>query len=120
MPAMVARARSRRTASARAVSSAGARRKVKSVAARKTASPLRYSLSGMRIGGISCAHRYSFRRPMNTRHFLLALAALTASVLHAQSPGDPFGGNLFPPDFIMGNADAINFTEEQRQALRET
>ena len=57
---------------------------------------------------------------MNTRPLLIAIAALTTSLLHAQSPVDPIGGNLFPPDFIMANADAINFTVEQRQALRDT
>ena len=57
---------------------------------------------------------------MNPRPLLIAIAALTASLLHAQSPVDPIGGNLFPPDFIMANADAINFTDEQRRALRDT
>ncbi len=57
---------------------------------------------------------------MNPRPLLLALAAFTASLLHAQSPGDPFGGNLFPPDFIVGNADAIHLTDAQRQTLRDT
>jgi Spy/CpxP family protein refolding chaperone len=57
---------------------------------------------------------------MNTRPLLIAIAALTTSLLHAQSPVDPIGGNLFPPEFIMANADAINFTDEQRQALRDT
>lgn len=57
---------------------------------------------------------------MNPRTLLLAIATLTTSLLHAQSPGDPIGGNLFPPDFIMANAEAINFTDEQRQALRDT
>jgi Spy/CpxP family protein refolding chaperone len=57
---------------------------------------------------------------MNTRPLLIAIAALTTSLLHAQSRVDPIGGNLFPPDFIMANADTINFTDEQRQALRDT
>lgn len=57
---------------------------------------------------------------MNTRPLLIAIAALTTSLLHAQSPIDPIGGNLFPPDFIMANADAINLTDQQRQALRDT
>lgn len=57
---------------------------------------------------------------MNPRPLLIALAALTTSLLHAQSPADPIGGNLFPPDFIMAAADAINLTGEQRQALRDT
>ena len=60
---------------------------------------------------------------MNTRHLLIALAVLAAlatSLLHAQSPLDPIGRNLFPPDFILANADAIHFTDEQRQALRDT
>ena len=57
---------------------------------------------------------------MNIRPLLIVLAALTTSLLRAQSPVDPIGGNLFPPDFIMANADAINLTVEQRQALRDT
>jgi Spy/CpxP family protein refolding chaperone len=57
---------------------------------------------------------------MNTRPLLIVLAALATSLLHAQSPVDPIGGNLFPPDFIMANANAINFTDEQRQTLRDT
>jgi Spy/CpxP family protein refolding chaperone len=56
---------------------------------------------------------------MNPRHLLLAIATFTASVLHAQSPLDPIGANLFPPDFIMANAETISFTDEQRQGLRE-
>ena len=56
---------------------------------------------------------------MNPRPMIIALLALTASLLHAQSPGDPIGRHLFPPELIMNNADAINFTEEQRQELRE-
>ena len=57
---------------------------------------------------------------MNPRPLLIAIAALTASLPHAQSPVDPIGGSLFPPDFIMANAEAINFTDEQRRALRDT
>ena len=57
---------------------------------------------------------------MNPRPFLVALAALTSALLHAQAPSDPIGANLFPPDFIMANADAIHFTDEQRQAFRDT
>ena len=57
---------------------------------------------------------------MNPRPLLIALAALTASLLHAQSPADPIGANLFPPEFIMASADAIHLTGEQRQALRDT
>ena len=57
---------------------------------------------------------------MKTHRLLLALTLLAAPLLHAQSPRDPIGGNLFPPDFIMANADAINFTDEQRQALHDT
>ena len=57
---------------------------------------------------------------MNPRHLLITLAALIAPLLHAQSPGDPIGANLFPPDFILANADAIHFTDEQRQAFRDT
>ena len=57
---------------------------------------------------------------MNPRHLLLALAAFTASLLHAQAPADPIAANLFPPDFIMANADAIHFADEQRQAFRDT
>ena len=56
---------------------------------------------------------------MNPRPFLLALAALTASLLHAQGPADPIGANLFPPDFILASADAIHLTDAQRQAFRE-
>ncbi|MEA3210903.1 MAG: hypothetical protein QOE70_3960 [Chthoniobacter sp.] len=57
---------------------------------------------------------------MNPRPLLIAIAALTAAVLHAQSPVDPIGRNLFPPDLIMANADAIHLTDGQRQALRDT
>jgi Spy/CpxP family protein refolding chaperone len=56
---------------------------------------------------------------MNIR-LLVIVTVLTTSWLYAQSPVDPIGGNLFPPEFIMANADAINFTDEQRQALRDT
>ena len=57
---------------------------------------------------------------MNPRPLLIALAALIAPLLHAQAPADPIGANLFPPDFIMANADAIHLTDAQRQALRDT
>lgn len=57
---------------------------------------------------------------MNPRPLLLAIVALTASLLRAQSPADVIGGNLFPPDFIMANAEAINLTDEQKQALHDT
>lgn len=56
---------------------------------------------------------------MKTPRIIIALTLLAAPLLHAQAPHDPIGGNLFPPDFIMGNADAIHFTDEQRQALRD-
>lgn len=56
---------------------------------------------------------------MKPRLLLLAIVALTAPFLHAQTPADPIGGNLFPPDFIMANAAAIHFTDEQRQALHD-
>ena len=49
---------------------------------------------------------------------LSAVVALSASSLQAQAPQDPIGGHLFPPDFIMANAEAIQFTDEQRQALQ--
>jgi Spy/CpxP family protein refolding chaperone len=49
---------------------------------------------------------------------LTTVAVLTAALLHAQAPQDPIGGNLFPPDFILANAEAIHFTDEQRQALQ--
>lgn len=50
---------------------------------------------------------------------LSAVVALTATLLQAQAPPDPIGGNLFPPDLIMANADAIHFTDEQRQAMQD-
>ena len=56
---------------------------------------------------------------MNPRRLLLVIAALTAPFLHAQAPADPIGANFPPPDFIIANADAIHFTDEQRQALRD-
>jgi Spy/CpxP family protein refolding chaperone len=49
----------------------------------------------------------------------LLLLFLTTSLLHAQAPRDPIGDNLFPPEFILTNADAIHLTDEQRQAVRE-
>lgn len=57
---------------------------------------------------------------MNTHPLLIAIAAFIPSLLRAQSPADPIGANLFPPDFIMANADVINLTAEQRLALRDT
>ena len=57
---------------------------------------------------------------MKTRHLIIALAAFATATLRAQTPHDPLGGNLFPPDFIMANAEAIHFTDEQQQALRDT
>ena len=57
---------------------------------------------------------------MNPRPLLIAIVALAASLLRAQSPTDAIGGNLFPPDFIMANAEAINLTDEQKQALHDT
>ena len=56
---------------------------------------------------------------MKTHLILLAISALAAPLLRAQAPQDPIGGNLFPPDLIMANADAIHFTGEQHQALQE-
>ena len=56
---------------------------------------------------------------MKTRHLILALATFATASLRAQTPHDPIGGNLFPPDFIMANAEAIHFTDEQQQALRD-
>jgi len=32
-------------------------------------------------------------------------------------PGDPLMGNLFPPELIMQNQDAINLSEEQRNYI---
>ena len=57
---------------------------------------------------------------MTTPRLLIALLVLAAPLLRAQSPNDPIGGKLFPPDFIMANADAIGLTGEQRQALHDT
>ena len=57
---------------------------------------------------------------MKPRQLLIAIAALITPLLHARSQGDLIGANLFPPDFIMANAEAINFTEDQRQSLRDT
>jgi Spy/CpxP family protein refolding chaperone len=49
----------------------------------------------------------------------LTLATLSAPLLRAQGPMDPVGRNLFPPDLIMGNADAIKLTDSQKQAVQE-
>src|ERR1043165_8711649 len=49
-------------------------------------------------------------------HFFVLFAV--ASLLHAQTPRDPIGDNLFPPDFIMANAETIHFTDEQRKATQ--
>src|SRR4051794_36197000 len=59
---------------------------------------------------------------MHLRQLLVALftAALAAHTVHAQGPADPIGRNLFPPEFIMNNADAINLTDAQKQSLHET
>lgn len=57
---------------------------------------------------------------MNSRPLLIALATLTASLLQAQTPNDLITKNLFQPEFIMANAEAINFTDAQKQALRDT
>ena len=56
---------------------------------------------------------------MKTHRLLIALTALAAPLLRAQAPHDPIGSKLFPPDFIMANADAIHLTDEQQQALRD-
>ncbi len=50
-------------------------------------------------------------------HLLFLLCAPV--FLYAQAPRDLVGENLFPPDFIMTNAVAINLTDEQRQAVRD-
>lgn len=44
---------------------------------------------------------------------LLACSAASAQPLHS----DPVAENLFPPEFIMRNAEAIDLTEEQREKL---
>jgi Spy/CpxP family protein refolding chaperone len=58
---------------------------------------------------------------MHTPKTLLfaALTALTFTYHAAAQNPDPFGGSLYPPDFIMGNADAIGLTPEQRNAIRD-
>jgi Spy/CpxP family protein refolding chaperone len=48
-----------------------------------------------------------------------ALTTLSAPLVQAQGPADPIGRNLFPPDLIMSNADAIKLTDSQKQAVQE-
>jgi Spy/CpxP family protein refolding chaperone len=55
--------------------------------------------------------------------FLAGAAIVTRGVLHAQQqqphpPSDPIGDNLFPPELIMQNQEAINLTEEQKSSLK--
>lgn len=63
------------------------------------------------------------------RSMLLVLALVVAPALRAQQPvpvgavptrapqPDPLMSNLFPPDVIMQNQDAIKLTDEQRQYI---
>jgi Spy/CpxP family protein refolding chaperone len=58
------------------------------------------------------------RQPSPRVLSLVALVLFGAPLLVAQGQkGDPIGKQLFPPQFLMGNADLIGLTEDQRQAL---
>jgi Spy/CpxP family protein refolding chaperone len=57
--------------------------------------------------------------PLPNMKTSLLFLIVTASLLRAQAPQDPIGGSLFPPEFIMANAETIHFADEQRQAMQE-
>ena len=53
---------------------------------------------------------------------IIALVLGTTSVMRAQDPnrppgGDPFAGYLYPPELVMANQRAINLTDLQRTSL---
>jgi Spy/CpxP family protein refolding chaperone len=50
---------------------------------------------------------------------LLVLALAFASGLPAQPPDDPLRGLLFPPELVLGQADAIGLDEAQRAGLKQ-
>src|SRR5689334_6278795 len=54
--------------------------------------------------------------------FLAGTAVITRGVLHAQQPQppskDPISENLFSPELIMQNQEAINLTDEQKNTLK--
>src|SRR5882724_7387990 len=55
--------------------------------------------------------------------FLAGAAIITRGALHAQQPqphppSDPIGDNLFPPELIMQNQEAINLTDDQKNSLK--
>jgi|SRR5215472_8878856 len=55
--------------------------------------------------------------------FLIVAAVVTNGALHAQQqqpqpPNDPFSENLFPPELVMQNQEAINLTDDQRNQLK--
>lgn len=66
---------------------------------------------------------------MNVRHAILVVLALAAvpatqaqqapvGMVPTRAPGtDPLMSNLFPPDLIMQNQDAIKLTDDQRQYI---
>jgi len=50
-----------------------------------------------------------------TMTFVLFLPLLVAATTYAQQPAsDPLGKNLFPPELIMQNQQALNLSEEQQ------
>ena len=50
--------------------------------------------------------------------FLAALAALAIFNFRAAAQGpDPLGSKLFPPDFVLSNADTIGLKPDQREAI---
>jgi Spy/CpxP family protein refolding chaperone len=56
---------------------------------------------------------------MNRLKLIAFAAALAAPQLSAQTPPiDPVGSRLFPPDFIVANAQAISLSEAQKQKLQ--
>jgi Spy/CpxP family protein refolding chaperone len=56
---------------------------------------------------------------MNRLKAIAFATALAVPQLYAQTPpNDPVGSRLFPPDFIMANAQAISLSEAQQQKLR--
>jgi len=50
-----------------------------------------------------------------TMTFVLLLLPLVAATTYGQQPAsDPLGNNLFPPELIMQNQQALNLSEEQQ------
>jgi Spy/CpxP family protein refolding chaperone len=53
--------------------------------------------------------------------FLAVAAFVTRTALHAQQqqPGkDPIGDNLFPPELVMQNQEALGLTEDQKNSFK--